>query len=76
MRDIDASILAELQTSELRPFMLLNMTIDGEPYFFTDCDIPLYFGKYRLKAGQYKILLTSLALMTGENISFRSVINC
>ncbi len=44
MRDIDASILAELQASELRPFMLLNMTIDGTSYFRTDCDIPLYFG--------------------------------
>ncbi len=64
MRDIDASILAELQTSELRPFMLLNMTIDGEPYFFTDCDIPLYFGGDRFYRIGFRVEPASYSLDT------------
>ena len=44
MREISQEILDVLGVSEIRPFYLLNMTIDGEYYRYTDCDIPLYFG--------------------------------
>jgi len=42
MRNIPANILTELQSSELRPFMLLQMTIDGTAYRYTDCDVPIH----------------------------------
>ena len=41
MRDIDASIVAQLQSGELRPFQLLDMEIDSVNYRYTDCDVPL-----------------------------------
>jgi hypothetical protein len=47
MKGIHPSILSELQASELRPFFLFNMAINGDPYRYTDCDIPLYFGGER-----------------------------
>ena len=39
MRDIDASILARLESNELRPFHLLEIVIDGDSYRITDCDV-------------------------------------
>jgi len=41
MRTINASILAELESEQLRPFLLLSWTIDGTAYGYTDCDVPL-----------------------------------
>ena len=41
MRTINASILSELQSEQLRPFFLLSWTIDGTTYRYTDCDIPI-----------------------------------
>ena len=41
MRTINASILAQLQAEELRPFFLLSWTIDGTAFGYTDCDVPL-----------------------------------
>lgn len=41
MRVIDTDIIAQLAAEELRPFFLLEMTIDGTPHRYTDCDIPL-----------------------------------
>jgi len=42
MRTINASILAELQSEQLRPFLLLSWTIDGTTYRYTDCDVPIH----------------------------------
>ena len=42
MRTINASILAQLQAEELKPFYLLSWTIDGTTYRYTDCDVPIY----------------------------------
>ena len=47
MKDIDPTVLDELRAGTIRPFLLLNMTIGGEFYRKTDCDIPLYFGGER-----------------------------
>jgi len=44
MRDIDSNILAELVKQELRPFLLLDLAIDGSHYRYTDCDVPLALG--------------------------------
>ena len=41
MRTINASILAQLQSEELKPFYLLGWTIDGTTHRYTDCDVPL-----------------------------------
>ena len=41
MRTINASILAQLQAEELKPFYLLGWTIDGTTHRYTDCDVPL-----------------------------------
>ena len=41
MRTINASILAELEAEQLRPFLLLSWTIDGTPRRYTDCDVPI-----------------------------------
>jgi len=45
MRTINANTLAELQATEMRPFMLLEMVIDGTAYRYTNCDVPLYSGR-------------------------------
>lgn len=42
MRTINASILAQLEAEELRPFLLLSMTIGGTTYRYTDCDVPIH----------------------------------
>ncbi|MHC4265976.1 MAG: hypothetical protein ACYSUK_08595, partial [Planctomycetota bacterium] len=42
MRTINASILAELEAAELRPFILLSWTIGGTTYRYTDCDTPIH----------------------------------
>jgi hypothetical protein len=42
MRTINASIISELQAEELRPFLLLAMTIDSTTYRYTDCDVPIH----------------------------------
>lgn len=41
MRIIDSSILAQLAAAELKPFQLLEMTLDSGTYRYTDCDVPL-----------------------------------
>jgi hypothetical protein len=40
-RAIDSSILAELEAEGLRPFALLEFTIDSTGYRYTDCDVPV-----------------------------------
>jgi len=42
MRTINASILTQLQSEELKPFYLLSWTIDGTTFRYTDCDVPIY----------------------------------
>ena len=42
MRAINADIITQLASEELRPFLLLAWTIDGTPYRYTDCDVPIY----------------------------------
>lgn len=44
MRSIDATILAELEAKQLRPFMTLDITIDETHYRYTDCDMPIVAG--------------------------------
>jgi len=41
MRLIDSTVLAQLGGKELRPFQLLEMTLDGGIYRYTDCDVPI-----------------------------------
>lgn len=62
MRDIDAGIVAQLQAGELKPFLLLDVEIDGTDYRYTDCDVPLVVGgnSYsprgaRLEAARYSL---------------------
>ena len=43
MRDINSTVLAQLQAEELRPFLLLDMTIDSTHYRYTDCDVPINY---------------------------------
>ena len=40
-RTIDSSMLAKLESGELKPFYLLEMIIGNNSYRFTDCDVPL-----------------------------------
>ena len=41
MRNIDASILAKLESKELRPFYLVEMILDEQTFRYTDCDVPI-----------------------------------
>jgi len=41
MRSIDAAIITQLQAMELTPVHLIDMTIDGVHYRYTDCDVPI-----------------------------------
>jgi len=47
MRSIDSSIMAQLESGELRPFGLLHMNIDSTDFYFTDCDVPIVMGGNR-----------------------------
>lgn len=47
MRTIDSAILARFEAKELRPFVLVDMNVDGTHYRYTDCDVPLVVGGYR-----------------------------
>ena len=40
-RTINANIIAQLESEELRPFYLMSMDCDGTVYYYTDCDVPL-----------------------------------
>jgi len=44
MRDIPQEILDLLAGSMVRPFYLLHFEIDGTPYRYTDCDVPIVYG--------------------------------
>ena len=46
MRAIDSTIVAKLQSGELRPFTLLHFNIDSTDYRYTDCDVPLIVGEH------------------------------
>lgn len=41
MRTLNSTILAQLQAKELRPFLILDMDLDGTHVRYTDCDVPL-----------------------------------
>jgi len=43
MRNIDASIIAELESSEFRPFLLFDSEIDSVHYRYTNCDVPVVY---------------------------------
>lgn len=43
MRDIDAAIMAQLESGEITPFILVGLDIDGGK-FYTDCDVPVPYG--------------------------------
>ena len=42
MRTINNSIVAQLESEELKPFLLLSLAIDGTTHRYTDCDVPIY----------------------------------
>jgi hypothetical protein len=44
MRDIDSTVIEQLQAEELRPFILVDMNIEGTHYRYTDCDVPISYG--------------------------------
>lgn len=46
-RSFSTQILDELQSEQFKPFHLLHLTIDGTDYYYTDCDIPLYYDSQR-----------------------------
>jgi hypothetical protein len=41
-RTYSTQIQAQFEAGELRPFYLLEMTISGTAYRYTDCDVPIY----------------------------------
>lgn len=41
MRSLNPDIQVALAAGELRPFVLIGLTIDGTDYRFTDCDVPI-----------------------------------
>ena len=41
MRNLNAQTLAQLEGSELRAFFLLDLTIDGTDFFYTDADVDI-----------------------------------
>lgn len=41
MRTIDSSIITQMGSGAVRPFLLLEMNIDGTHYYYTDCDVPI-----------------------------------
>jgi hypothetical protein len=41
-RTYSTDIQAQFESKELRPFFLLEMTISGTTYRYTDCDVPIY----------------------------------
>ncbi|MBW2024368.1 MAG: hypothetical protein JRH08_00725 [Deltaproteobacteria bacterium] len=43
MRNINTDVLSALAAEELRPFLLLEMTIDGTTYRYTNCDVPINY---------------------------------
>jgi len=43
MRNIDSSIIAELESSEFRPFLLIDLEIDSTHYRYTNCDVPIEY---------------------------------
>lgn len=43
MLDIDPDIKAQQASGEIRAFDLLYFQIDGQPYCYTDCDVPIYW---------------------------------
>jgi len=43
MRSINTDVLSALAAEELRPFLLLEMTIDGTTYRYTNCDVPINY---------------------------------
>lgn len=44
MRTVDQGLLDEIRAGAIRPFFLLNLTVEGQPFRYTDCDVPIYFG--------------------------------
>ena len=41
MRPLVSSVITELQSEELKAFRLLDITLEGVHYRYTDCDIPI-----------------------------------
>jgi hypothetical protein len=44
MREVPTSIIQELIANELRPFWLLEFTVNGTDYEITNCDVPIAAG--------------------------------
>lgn len=42
MKPISSTFKTALEQEQIRPFYLLHMSIDGEDFRFTDCDVPLH----------------------------------
>lgn len=55
MRTIDANITAALASGTLRPFLLLEITIDATGYKYTDCDVPLVVGGKRYSPRGFRL---------------------
>ncbi len=47
MRDVNPAVIAALESNEITAFLLFSMTIDGQGYRYTDCDIPLPYAGNR-----------------------------
>jgi hypothetical protein len=43
-RPISTALLAELGSSNLKPFALIDMDIEGHNYRYTDCDVDIKYG--------------------------------
>lgn len=44
MRNIDSSVMAQLESGELRPFFLMDLEMNSTHYRYTDCDVPIVYG--------------------------------
>jgi len=63
MLDIDAGILAQLESSELQFFTLITMAIDGgNTWNFTDCDVPIAWNSTLFTPRGYKLGQMSFSL--------------
>lgn len=55
MRDVNATVLTQLQAEEFTPFVLLHMTIAEKVWRFTDCDVPINIGGDSYKPRDFKV---------------------
>ena len=44
MRSINTEIIAQLESGQLKPYLLLSIDLEGVPYLFTSCMVPIALG--------------------------------